>query len=111
MKIEISNLPELLSSLIGVPVQIEKFIFHEKSNRQSQYLSFESQNLTEHTGILKNHYEYFMVSSFGSNFTPDEDIYWVSVAFSFTYVTGGSNGHVLGNIFYRFSTNKWFLKV
>lgn len=103
--IQLSNLSSLISDIIDHPVNIPEI----KINK-SGYISFESDNLKEHTGIMKNHYERFVVSSFSNGFTENDHIYWVVLYFSFTYTSGGSNGNRITDIFYNFNTNTWILK-
>lgn len=102
--IQISNLSTLLSHVVGYPINIEDI----KVSKQG-YISFESNDLRDLTGIMKPHYERFTISSFSNGFTENEDIYWVVVNFSFTYTNGGSNGTTITNVFYNFKTNKWTL--
>jgi hypothetical protein len=107
--IQIGNLNDLLSNLLEIPINITELIVKERF--MSPYITFESQDLTEHTGILKNTYESFKLEAFSSHFTTDKndlDLYWVSIYFSFTYKSGGSNGHVFRNVFYNFETKQWF---
>lgn len=103
--IQISNLSELISDIVGVPVVISEINIHEKT--RSPRISFESQPLIQHTGILSNFFERFVISSFNANLIDEGRLYWVNLSFSFTYKSGGSNGHTFQNIFYNFETQKW----
>ena len=102
--IQLSNLPSLLSLVVGYPINIDKI-----EVGQNGHISFESNDLTDMTGIMKPYYERFTVSSFSNGFTEDPNIYWVSVNFSFTYKTGGSNGTKITDVLYDFNENKWKL--
>jgi hypothetical protein len=103
-QIQISNLNELLTDIVGYTIQIDKINVNKRG-----YISFDSNDLREHTGIMKNFYERFTVSSFSNGFTTgDKEYYWVMVNFSFTYNTGGSNGTTITTVFYDFEKNTWF---
>lgn len=104
-QIQVSNLPELLSKLTGYYVTVDTI----RVSKQG-HISFNSNSLIEHTGIMKNIYERFELSSFNCGFTSlNQDVYWVSVNFSFTYLSGGSNGTKLTDVFYHMKTNTWSL--
>lgn len=104
-QIQVSNLPELLSKLTGHYVTIDTIRVSKQGN-----ISFNSNSLIEHTGIMKNTYERFELSSFNCGFTSlVQDVYWVSVNFSFTYKSGSSNGTKFTDVFYHMKTNTWSL--
>jgi hypothetical protein len=99
----IGNLPDLISNILGYDIKINHIIF------KNGYIDFKSQDLTEHTGVMKNFYESFYIGPFSNNFTSDnDDIYWVNLSFRFTYKTGGSNGHSIGDVYYNFKTKTWY---
>lgn len=100
---EISNLPFLLTNLLGYDIKIEDF----KISKQG-YVDITSNELKEHTGIMSEYYETFRVESFSNGFTEDSNIYWVSMSFRFRYKSGGSNGHTFKNVFYNFKTKTWY---
>jgi hypothetical protein len=101
--IQLSNLSSLINDIVGYPVNVPEIKLHK-----SGHISFDSNDLREHTGIMKPYYERFTVSAFSNGFTENDDIYWVSLHFSFTYTSGGSNGTAITNIFYDFKTNTWY---
>jgi hypothetical protein len=102
--IQISNLPELISNVVGVPV-----VINEIQVRKSGHISFDSESLIEHTGLMKNFYEEFTISSFSNGFTTGDSMYyWVMVCFRFMYKSGGSNGTNILMVLYDFEKNIWF---
>jgi hypothetical protein len=103
--IQLSNLSSLLTDIVGYPINVPEIKLHK-----SGYISFDSDDLREYTGIMKPYYQRFTISSFSNGFTEIDNIYWVVVNFSFTYTSGGYNGNSITNIFYDFNTNTWFRK-
>jgi hypothetical protein len=104
--IQISNLPDLLSNIVGYNVQIDNIRVNTNGRG---YISFDSNSLLDHTGIMKPFYERFQISSFSNGFTTEgNQYYWVIVNFSFTYKSGGSNGSTITTVLYDFDKNSWF---
>ena len=106
--IQVSNLPQLISNIVGYNVEINHI---KVSTNGNGYISFDSNSLIDYTGIMKPFYERFQISSFSNGFTTgDKEYYWVIVNFSFTYKSGGSNGSTITTVFYDFENHTWFIQ-
>lgn len=105
--IQISNLPNLLTNLLGYDILIENIEVSKQG-----YIDIVSQDLTEHTGIMSEYYESFRVEAFSNNIvSDDENLYWVQMSFRWTMKTYGSNGHTFKDVFYDFKKQSWFYNV
>jgi tRNA(His) 5'-end guanylyltransferase len=106
-QIKINNLSDIVSNMVNYPVSFNEIKIH----KNGKYISFDSNSLIEYTGIMKDHYERFQISSFSNGFASDnDDTYWVMLSFSFTYTGGGSNGYTFGIALYNFKTESWSIK-
>lgn len=73
-------------------------------------ITFRSQDIKELAGCLGKTYAKLQVRNFGSNIyvnTDDEFVAWVSVHFSWDYLSRGSNGLDLFDAWYNFEQKKW----
>jgi hypothetical protein len=106
-KIQIGNinqLNQLLTTITGYPIHVESInVSHDG------YVSFISNSLIEHTGIMKNFYNSFnLIGNNSSRIEANKTKFCgVMIDFSFSYHSGGSNGINITTIFYDFECNVW----
>lgn len=106
-EISLKPLEKALSIRFGIPIILTATV--TKSKTSQERLSFCSQDLKSHTGILDDVYEFLHITDFGSEVNENDKgkSLWMSIHFSFSYAHGGSNGTYIGNCWYYFDTDTW----
>lgn len=105
-------LETFISTLLGIPVKLEKQIFENKGEWKMTFSSTE--NLVQHAGICKAIIEELRVDSFGScSFYYDKDngeqkLSIPRIHFSYKHPYGGTNGYEIARVYYDMYSGNWY---
>jgi len=111
-QIDFKPLETELSNLIGTNVTLTANVV---AGRRTPYIDINSNQLADKSGVFKPVMSSLKLTSFGSWLKGDDATgepirLSLTMAYSFNYKSGGSNGQELLNAQYMFATKNWAFK-
>lgn len=104
-------LETLVSTILGIPVKLEKQIFEKKGEWKMTFSS--PDNLVQHAGICKAIMKDLRIDSFGAcsfyydKVTGEQKLSIPAVHFSYEHTQGGSNGYEIVTVYYDMYSGDW----
>lgn len=102
-KKDIEQLSKLISQKLGYHIS-----FTNVSDKPER-IKLVSQDIKEFAGVQSKIYKSLVVATFNSGLV-DSGMYWMTLAFSFEYVFGGSNGAELCTVWFDYNKNEFTVK-
>lgn len=113
--LDLKPLETAISNYLGIKINFisELYLPVNTMSELSPKLSIHSQDLKEYCGILGSQYEEIKLETFGrvgfyiSNKDGLQHISFPDIHYAWTYIDGGSNGHIAFRVNYDFRNNHW----
>lgn len=104
----LDKLSRIISKHLEIYVEFSGEIKECKGNYS---LKIESQDITEQMGAFGKTLEKCTIINFSSGFSNygENETYWMTIDFRYTFKTRGSNGNTIMNVTYVFNENKWLI--
>lgn len=109
IEIDLKPLEDELLNKFGIPIVFTK---EGKIDRYGHNrLDITSQDLKDVAGIMSTTYQYLHITGHGNSAfdteTGIDSMICMSIQFSFKYLRGGSNGHIIGYCWYKIKEKSW----